>query len=490
MRELVGWGRKGEVRDKRVGREIRGVMEREEGLQIEDGQGGAMLNGGERVQSYEEQNAEGKGGAWLGGEEQIAETRAGKAWIGETEVNVEATEAIMSENGDAEDSSSEPVNSPATEDASKEGSGNGKIKRKNRRGNRGRKMSRGSKGKNKIEDVKPTVEIPEPVEGKENSNPATSTTKPATQYKAGAEAASFLSHMVIDPLVKASKVGTVKEPTSDVWPSFKASPVYSPAGGGTGMNAMFASLQRPGQTTVLGAATGVWAGDEHLKPKGRRNPVTNHHRAAWPEMNELKTEGQYRKEAGKDRRLPIPRMDMMTKEAIIRAVGGQEKIDEMPQEEVDDICREQAKKTGDQIPWMDRQPIRFDGIDCLESMHKQLREENERRRKGEPICGPHGAGHGKITYASHAVQGVQGEQQRQRRGTNSRLRGGYNRPGTPRRQTGRPPPIQQKSIDPEAMSYGADGSGDGMTPQPGGWVFDEEYLKQKGDWEDLLENNL
>ena len=126
------------------------------------------------------------------------------------------------------------------------------------------------------------------------------------------------------------------------------------------------------------------------KPEGRRNPVTNDHRAAWPEMNELKTEGQYRKEAGKDRRLPIPRMDMMTKEAIIRAVGGQEKIDEMTQEEVDDVCREQAKKTGDQIPWMDRQPIRFDGIDRFESVDKQLREENERRRKGEPICGPHG----------------------------------------------------------------------------------------------------
>jgi hypothetical protein len=472
MRELVG--KRGEVR----------IREREEELQIEDGQGGAMLNGGEQLRTYEEQIAEGKGGAWLGGEERIAETRAGKAWVEETEVNIEAMEATTSENGDAEDSSSEQVNSPTTENASKEGSGNGKIKRKNRRGNRGRKMSKGfgSKKKNKIEDATPTVETPEPVEGKENSNPANPTTKPGIQHKAGVEvAASLLSHMAIDPLVRASKVGTLKEPISDVWPLFKASPVYNPAGGGIGMNAMFASLQRPGQATVLGAATGVWAGDEHLRPEGRRNPVTNDHRAAWPEMNELKTEGQYRKEAGKDRRLPIPRMDMMTKEAIIRAVGGQEKIDEMTQEEVDHVCREQAKKTGDQIPWMDRQPIRFDGIDRLESVNKQLREENERRRKEEPICGPR---------HHSAAQGVKGEQQRQRRGTNTRLRGGYNRPGTPRRQDGRPPPVQQKLIDPEAMSYGADGLGDGMTPQPGGWVFDEEYLRQKGDWEDLLENQL
>ncbi len=295
--------------------------------------------------------------------------------------------------------------------------------------------------------------------------------------------------MANDPLVKASSTGTLKESPSDTWRLCKASTPYSRAGGGAGRSSVFASLQRPGQTTLLGAATSVWAGDEHLKPEGGRDPVTNDHRAAWPEMNELKTEGQYRKEAGKDRRLPMPRMDIMTKEAILRAVGGQEKVDEMTREDVDDVCREQAKKTGDQILWMDRQPIRFGGIDRFESVDKQLREENERCKKGEPIFGPqHGGNHG--TYASHAAQGVQGEQQRQRRRTNSRLRGGYSHPGTPRHQARRPPPIQQKPIDPEAMSYGADGPGDGMAPHSGGWVFDEGYLKQKGDWEDLLENHL
>lgn len=457
-------------RRRMVGYRLEGVTEGIEGIQVEEGQGGASLGGRELMQTYEGQ---------------VAEPRAGKAWIGEQDGNLDVREATASENGDAEDSSSEYVNSPATENASKEGSGNGKAKSKNRRGNRGRNKSKGSKGKNKIEDGKLTVETLEPVESRE-INPATPTTKPAKRSRAGAEAAgSLLSHMANDPLVKASRAVTLREPTSDLWRLNKASSFYNTADAG---HAMFASLQRPGQTIVLGAATSVWAGDEHLKPEGRRHSVTNNHRAAWPEMNELKAEGQYRKEAGKDRRLPIPRMDMMTKEAIIRAVGGQEKVDKMTQEKIDDVCREQAKKTGDQIPWMDRQPIRFNEIDRLESMHKQLREENERRRNGEPVCGPHGGGHG--TYASHAAQGVQGEQQRQRRGTNSRLRAGYNHPGTPRRQAGRLPPIQQKPINPEAMSYGADGPGDGMTPHPGGWVFDEEYLKQKGDWEDLLENYL
>ena len=247
-------------------REVLGRRGEGEGLECGEGRGVVRVFEGVIEGVEELKIEEGEGEAWLGGEEQIAEARAGNSWVGEREVNVEATEAIMSENGEAEDSSSEQVNSPATENASKEGSGNGKKRRKNRRGNRGRKMSRGSKGKNKIEDVKPRVETPEPVEGKKNINPATPTAKPASQSNAGVEAAApLLSHMAIDPLVKASKVGTVKEPTSDVWPLFKASPVYSPAGGGTGMNAKLASLQRPGQTTVLGAATGVWAGDEHLK---------------------------------------------------------------------------------------------------------------------------------------------------------------------------------------------------------------------------------
>jgi hypothetical protein len=66
---------------------------------------------------------------------------------------------------------------------------------------------------------------------------------------------------------------------------------------------------KPGYTHVLGMKTNVWAGDEQLKAKRKRDPKTGEHRAAWPEMSELKAEGQCRKEAGKERRLPLPRKD-------------------------------------------------------------------------------------------------------------------------------------------------------------------------------------
>jgi len=74
------------------------------------------------------------------------------------------------------------------------------------------------------------------------------------------------------------------------------------------------------------------------------------------------------------------------------------------------------------------------------------------------------------------------------------LRGGFSQSGPGRRYTGAPPPVlaelEPKVVQPEAISYGASGPEDGKVPPPGGWVFDEGFLKQKGDWEDLLENHL
>jgi hypothetical protein len=246
---------------------------------------------------------------------------------------------------------------------------------------------------------------------------------------------------------------------------------------------MFASLRQPGRTPVLSAPTSIWAGDEHLKPEGRRDPTTGEHRSAWPEMSEMKAEGQYRKEAGKDRRLPLPRMDVMTKEAVIREAGGQEVVDQLTDEGRDAVCRELGKKTGEEIAWMDREPVRFSDFDRLESVSKERREENTRRRKGEPVCGPSMHGHG----AQGAMGGSRGH------GLNMGLRGGFSQSAVGRRQTEpQAPPAQPKAtvVNPEAICYGADGPGDGKVPPPGGWVFDEEFLKQRGDWSDLLENHL
>jgi hypothetical protein len=425
-------------------REDRGVVERFAGLLVREREGGGNL-WGEWEREYDEQLAEG---------------RAGKVKIEVEEFEVGITQI---ENENEEDESSEQIDSPANELDSRY------TKRKKQRS----KRSKGSKGKNKVEsqeDVKSTV------------SPAAA--KPSTKHTAAVEAAaSLLGSMANDPLLKSVLSGTAKPPNSSLWRAFTQSPLYNTSGSAPALNAMLAFLHQPGQTPVLGAATSIWAGDEHLLPEGRRDPVTGDHRAAWPEMSEMKAEGQYRREAGKERRLPVPRHDLMTKEAIIREVGGMKKVDAMSREERDKFCREMEKRSGEEVVWMDREPVRFSDFDRLESVSKERREENTRRRKREAVYGPtpHGAnGHG------------QGEQ---RRGPNMGLRGGFSQSGAGRRHTGPPAPVppwpvMPKPVNFEAVCFGANGPGDGMKPLPGGWVFDEEFLKQKGDWEDLLDNHL
>ena len=48
----------------------------------------------------------------------------------------------------------------------------------------------------------------------------------------------------------------------------------------------------------------------------------------------------------------------------------------------------------------------------------------------------------------------------------------------------------KKEVKKEAVCFGADGEGDGKKVEVGGWVFDEDFLREKGDWDDLLESHL
>ncbi|KAE9376119.1 hypothetical protein N431DRAFT_437476 [Stipitochalara longipes BDJ] len=340
-------------------------------------------------------------------------------------------------------------------------------KRKNHRG----KKSKGSKAKNKIEDS----EAAKPEEDIEHA-------RTASKKNTADLATTLLGSMANDPLLKGVLAGTAKPPNSSLWKAFTQSSLYNPSGSAPALNAMFASLQKPGHTTVLGAPTNIWAGDEHLKPEGRRDPKTGAHRSAWPELSEMKAEGHYRKEAGNDRRLPLPRKDLMNKEAVIREAGGQEVADMLSEAGVDAVCRDLMHKTGEEIAWMDREPVVFGGFDRLESVEKERREDIARRSKGGSVRG----------------HGAQGTGQRGH-GPNMGLRGGFSQSGQGRRYTGAPlpgpalpGPTKPKStvVYPEAIAYGADGPGSGKVPPPGGWAFDEDFLKQKGEWEDLLENNL
>jgi hypothetical protein len=125
----------------------------------------------------------------------------------------------------------------------------------------------------------------------------------------------------------------------------------------------------------------------------------------------------------------------------------------------------------------------------LDSVEKEMREKNARRREGEPVCGPNTYVHGHGRMGGQMCGGHRGGH-----GPNMSLRGGFSQSSAARRQTGMstasPAQTHPKPVDPNATCYGADGPGDGKVPPPGGWVFDEEFLKGKGDWEDLLENHL
>lgn len=456
------------------------VTERLQGLEIEgrEEEGGVSLHGEEKEQGEDR-------------EEQLAEARAGKA-KDNTEIEVTEVDTQIESETEPETESSEQVDSGTNND------GNSSKKKRKKRG----KKKKGSKAKNttKIEGVEAGdgsgAAKPANIDQKENVKPTTSTTstgKPGSKPTAASKkttadlAANLLGSLANDPLLKGVLAGTAKPPNSSLWRAFTRSNLYNPSGSGPALNAMFASLRQPGRTPVLSAPTSIWAGDEHLKPEGRRDPITGEHRSAWPDMSEMKAEGQYRKEAGKDRRLPLPRMDIMTKEAVIREAGGHEVVDQLTDEGRDAVCRELGKKSGEEIAWTDREPVRFSDFDRLESVSKERWEENTRRKEGEPVCGPSVHGHG--------AQGAQGAMGGSRgHGLNMGLRGGFSQSGVGRRQTGPQAPLpdqpKAKVVNPEAICYGADGPGDGKVPPPGGWVFDEEFLKQRGDWGDLLENHL
>lgn len=235
----------------------------------------------------------------------------------EVEAIIEELSAQI-ENENEETEGSEQIDSD-TNDNDNESSGNGKTsKRKNHRG----KKNKGSKANNKIEGSEAAkagdraAKSMEDVKHASTVAGAASIAKHAPKLsvslskKNTADLVASLLRSMASNLLKEFLAGIAKPPNSSLWKAFTQSPLYNPSGSTPVLSAMFASLQKPGHTAVLGAPTSIWAGDEYLKPEGRRDPKTGVYRSAWPELSELKAEGQYRKEASKDRRLPLPRKDV------------------------------------------------------------------------------------------------------------------------------------------------------------------------------------
>lgn len=481
-----------EMKGERDGERKIGDVFEGEGMGVEKGLGDLRIIGEKQkeelnVRSYEE----------------LQEACAGKAKTVDDEVQYDVTESTEQIEGTE---SSEQVTPTKT--------------KKKRKGHRGK----GSKGKSKAEpkedvkeEIKPTPETPTP-------KPIQAKPTFVSRRAANDARQKLLNIMAKDPMLQAHLAGTGKEPDTELWRAFTQTSMYNPNGSGGEVAAMFGTLSQPGLTPVLGAKTSIWAGDEHLKPEGKRDPKTEEHRAAWPELSEMKAEGQYRKEAGKDRRLPLPRKDLLNREAVIAAIGDTKGL---TQEEIDDKVEALTKRTGDDIPWQDREVIRLEGFDRLESASKERREDEKRRRMKLPIPGPHstntggqmgmnaggmgaqmgpGGGMGNEGRGGANIGGQmgmgpqmggmglgnqhgqpQGLGHQNRGGANMALRGGHN---NTRRFAQQPPLTPPKVVNAEAISYGADGPGDGKVPPPGGWVFDEEFLKTKGEWKELIEKHL
>jgi hypothetical protein len=295
---------------------------------------------------------------------------------------------------------------------------------------------------------------------------------------------------------------------------------------------------------------------ERPEKRGAKGTVS---RAAWPDQNELKAEGEMRARIFGKRRLPLPRFDRYGADAFAS------KMDKgATQEELETV-------KGEDIPWYERDPVVFKGLDNLESIERErcstaktwthegvntsLRRHAHAGSRGRFSYGSRdmtsmmgGGGMTSPGYGMDALTenfatmgspelggfgfGYQGGVDTFPQGHRSMSgpAAGYsaNSPGfTPSFRarsaanwtdtnygtgyqhsespvggpnvgdmyahyvaSGRQASPQRTFATPhnpdyEALSWGADGYGDGKLPPPGGWKFDEEHLRDRG-WKDFL----
>ncbi|CAG8959775.1 hypothetical protein HYFRA_00001682 [Hymenoscyphus fraxineus] len=118
-------------------------------------------------------------------------------------------------------------------------------------------------------------------------------------------------------------------------------------------------VAKKGFSTLLEETT-IWKPEYTDLPEKRDpNGTSIVTRAAWPDQNELKAEGEYRLMAFGERRLPLPRKDMYSPDAVRAKVGAGA------------TCKELAQHTGEEIAWYERETIEYTGLDKLESIDKE-----------------------------------------------------------------------------------------------------------------------
>jgi hypothetical protein len=115
-------------------------------------------------------------------------------------------------------------------------------------------------------------------------------------------------------------------------------------------------------------------------------------RAAWPDQNELKAEGEHRLSAFGERRFPLPRRDILSGEAVRADVEAGKSIDEL------------VRLNGEKIPWFKREVIALDGLDRLDSAEKELCSIN----KTYNVSGPFSPARSRIPSGSNTPTNKQG----------------------------------------------------------------------------------
>ncbi|XMA13614.1 hypothetical protein WAI453_006405 [Rhynchosporium graminicola] len=303
-----------------------------------------------------------------------------------------------------------------------------------------------------------------------------------------------------------------------------------------------------GLSAVLGEKTAFWAGGEELLKEGKVDEE-NGMRAFWPDMGELKYEGETRAKRTNIRRLPLPRLDLYSTGMLRHFIPPASPISQTEKGSLVDLLID--KKALADIAWFERQVVPFkyklDQLPCLD----RLWEANERTNNGGPYFKPaseddvktppvvnevkeeldivkgyeagHDEGHepGAASYEQNLnnngkppIQTGQSQNQDTKPDKSSNpeptlfdeFHTGFDSHAHPTQintssstydsqplgnhvDANRPPGAGMYDDVglPPNYSDGAEGAGNGKRCPAGGWMFDEGELRRSGDWAGLLD---
>jgi hypothetical protein len=137
-----------------------------------------------------------------------------------------------------------------------------------------------------------------------------------------------------------------------------------------------------GLSKVLGLKTKYWKGNEAQLAEGKRNIITDESRAYWPTNMEFKAAGDDNIRNKQPRRLPIPKLDMLSKKRAEQFFASLNGCDEEADMKL--IC-EMIQLTGHQIEPEHRAVAEYEGpIDSLGTITSKYAQNWEQKKQEMP----------------------------------------------------------------------------------------------------------